>query len=100
MRIDEPAGARGDFLTALKEALIAAAVALGLFALLIGVRTEAGPSGALVVVGRFGPLAWFVAAAFVGRLVFAIARRRFVIPRSLTAPPAVKQFSAAVSPYF
>jgi branched-chain amino acid transport system permease protein len=97
---DEPAGARVDLLAALKEAAIAAAVALGLFALLIGVRTEAGPSGALIVVSRFGPLAGFVAAAFAGRFIFAITRHRLTLPALLFVPPALKKIPAAVSPYF
>jgi branched-chain amino acid transport system permease protein len=99
-RIDEPDGARVDLLTALKEAVIAAAVALGLFGLLIGVRTEAGPTGALVVATRFGPLAGFVAAAFVGRFIFAVTRHRLGFPAALLVPPAVKRVSAVVSPYF
>jgi branched-chain amino acid transport system permease protein len=97
---DEPAGARVDLLAALKEAAIAAAVALGLFALLIGVRTEAGPSGALIVVGRFGPLAAFVAAAFAGRFIFAITRHRLALSATLFVPPALKKIPAALSPYF
>ncbi len=99
-RTDEPAGARVDLLAALKEAAIAAAVALGLFGLLIGVRTEAGPSGALVVVSRFGPLAAFVAVAFAGRFLFAITRHRLTFPAAPFAAAGVRKISAGLSPYF
>jgi branched-chain amino acid transport system permease protein len=61
---------------ALKEAVIAAAVAFGLFGLMIGVRTDQGPTSALVFTTRFDVVAIFVAVAFVGRLVFALLRGR------------------------
>lgn len=98
-RADHPAGERADWLAALKEAAIAAAVAFGLFVLLVGIRTEQGPTGALVIATRFGTLAGFVAAAFVGRLIFALTRHRMARPASLVAPPAVKKAAAALSPY-
>ena len=98
-RTDKPAGKQVDLLAALKEAALAAAVAFALFALLIGVRTEQGPTGALVIATRFGMLSAFVAAAFAGRFVFAVMRHRLAIPASLFAPPAVKKIAAALSPY-
>jgi branched-chain amino acid transport system permease protein len=98
-REDEPAGARVDLLAALKEAVIAAAVAFGLFALLIGVRTEQGPTGALIITTRFGPLAAFVATAFVGRFIFAMTRHRFTVPAKFLVPQAIRQAAAAFSPY-
>jgi branched-chain amino acid transport system permease protein len=98
-RADHPAGERADLLAALKEAVLAAAIAFGLFALLIGIRTEQGPSGALVIATRFGALASFVAAAFVGRFIFAVTRRHVAVPTGLFAPPAVKKVVAALSPY-
>ena len=48
--------------------MIAAFVAFGLFALMIGIRTDQGPTGALVITTRFGLLAELVAAVFAGRL--------------------------------
>ena len=98
-RVEGPAGARVDLLAALKEAAIAASVAFGLFGLLIGVRTEQGPSGALVIATRFGPLAAFVAAAFAGRFIFAVTRHRFTFPAMLFASPAVKRTRAVASSY-
>ena len=41
----------------LKKALISALVALVLFSLMIGIRTEAGPTGQLIYWTRFGELA-------------------------------------------
>jgi branched-chain amino acid transport system permease protein len=54
---------------ALKEAALAALVALGLFFFLIGIKTDQGPTGALVIMTRFGSLAIIVAAVFVGCLL-------------------------------
>ena len=45
----------------LKKAVISALVALLLFSLMIGVRTEAGPEGSLIYWTRFGDLAAIVA---------------------------------------
>jgi branched-chain amino acid transport system permease protein len=70
-RQHEPAG-RPDILAALKEATIAALVAFGLFVLLVGIRTEAGPTGALVFTTRFGAVAAIVAAVFVLRFLRAL----------------------------
>ena len=75
----------------LKKALISAAVALVLFSLMIGVRTEAGPTGQLIYWTRFGDLAAIVGAVFGGSIVIELLRqwlgpadsRQFV-------PPAVQ----------
>ena len=45
----------------LKKAVLSALVALVLFSLMIGVRTEAGPEGHLIYWTRFGELAAIVA---------------------------------------
>ncbi|MEA2829878.1 MAG: branched-chain amino acid transport system permease protein, partial [Bradyrhizobium sp.] len=52
----------------LKKALISALVALVLFSLMIGIRTEAGPSGQLIYWTRFDDLAAIVATVFVGSI--------------------------------
>src|SRR6266496_5536005 len=52
-----------------KKAVISALVALVLFSLMIGVRTEAGPQGQLVYWTRFGDLAAMVAAVFGGSII-------------------------------
>ena len=59
----------------LKKALISAAVALVLFSLMIGIRTEAGPTGQLIYWTRFGDLAALVAAVFGGSIVIELLRQ-------------------------
>jgi branched-chain amino acid transport system permease protein len=57
-----------------KNALISAAVALGLFSLMVGVRTEAGPTGQLVYWTRFEELAELVAMVFFGSIAVDLFR--------------------------
>jgi len=59
----------------LKKALISAAVALVLFSLMIGIRTEAGPTGQLIYWTRFGELAALVGAVFGGSIVIELLRQ-------------------------
>jgi branched-chain amino acid transport system permease protein len=61
-----------DLIAALKSATLAAIVAFGLFGLLIGVRTDQGPSGALELMPRMTALGILVAIAFVGGFVRAL----------------------------
>ena len=64
-----------------EEAAIAALVAFGLVVLLIGIRTDRDPTGALVLTTRFGALAAIVSAVFVGDLVgLRSAKCRFCRP--------------------
>src|ERR1700684_1163501 len=58
-----------------KKALISALVALVLFSLMIGIRTEAGPSGQLIYWTRFGDLAALVATVFGGSIAGALLRQ-------------------------
>jgi branched-subunit amino acid ABC-type transport system permease component len=58
-----------------KKALISALVALVLFSLMIGVRTEAGPSGQLIYWTRFGDLAAMVATVFGGSIIVELLRQ-------------------------
>ncbi len=58
-----------------KKALISALVALVLFLLMIGVRTEAGPTGQLIYWTRFGDLAAMVATVFGGSIVVELLRQ-------------------------
>jgi branched-chain amino acid transport system permease protein len=60
------------YFAAVKEAAIAAAVAFGLFALMVGIKTDQGPTGALVVTTRFGTVAALVGGVFVGTLLRAL----------------------------
>src|SRR5580693_9878615 len=59
----------------LKKALISALVALVLFSLMIGIRTEAGPTGQLIYWTRFGDLAAMVATVFGGSIVVELLRQ-------------------------
>ena len=59
----------------LKKALISALVAFLLFALMIGVRTEAGPEGHLIYWTRFGDLAAIVALVFGGSIIIELLRQ-------------------------
>ena len=58
----------------LKKAVISAAIALVLFSLMIGLRTEAGPTGQLIYWTRFGDLAVMVATVFVGSIAIELLR--------------------------
>jgi branched-chain amino acid transport system permease protein len=58
----------------LKKALLSAFVALVLFSLMVGIRTEAGPTGQLIYWTRFGELASLVAVVFGGSIVIELLR--------------------------
>jgi branched-chain amino acid transport system permease protein len=58
----------------LKKSLLSALVALVLFSLMIGVRTEAGPTGQLIYWTRFGDLAIIVVAVFAGSILVELLR--------------------------
>jgi branched-chain amino acid transport system permease protein len=76
----------------LKKALLSAFVALVLFSLMIGIRTEAGPTGELTYWTRFGELAAIVAAVFGGSIVIELVRQ-WVGPAGAAnlVPPAVQR---------
>ena len=57
---------------ALKDAGIAALIALGLFSLIVGLQTETGPTGALELIPRPALLATIVGLVFVGRLAVVL----------------------------
>ena len=88
-----PRSAKFDFAAALKDAALAAAVAFGLFSLMLGLRSETGASGRLEVVSRPELLAAAVAAVFVGRLAVAlIAQGRVAIDFARALPAATPAF--------
>lgn len=59
----------------LKTAFINALIALVLFSLMVGIRTEAGSSGQLTYWTRFGELASLVAAVFGGSIAIELLRQ-------------------------
>ena len=94
--------AKLDFAGALKDAALAALVAFGLFSLMLGLRTETGPTGRLEVLPRPGLLAIAVAIVFAGRLLIALfARSRLGgdLARSLQATtPEFEKLGRFVAP--
>jgi len=68
-----PSPPRFAFGAALKSAALSAVVALGLFGLMVGIRTETGPTGSLIYWTRFGDVALLVAAVFLGRFLRVLA---------------------------
>src|SRR5205085_4932000 len=74
-QVTEIAPRRFDIPAALKDAVLSAIVAFGLFSLLIGFRTDQGPPGALIVWPRLEALAWTIAVVFAGAFVRALIFR-------------------------
>jgi branched-chain amino acid transport system permease protein len=74
-----------------KKALISAFVAFVLFSLMIGIRTEAGPTGQLIYWTRFDDLATIVAIVFGGSIVIELLRQ-WLGPTAgaVTLPPFVQ----------
>jgi branched-chain amino acid transport system permease protein len=87
------------FVCAAKEAALSALVAFGLFVTLIGVRTDQGPTGALVLTPRFGALAAIVAAVFVAAFVRALVFRDGAIAFGGLVPPRVREVASGLSGY-
>ena len=76
---------------ALKEAGYAALVALGLFVLLIGLKTDQNIRNELILVPRWGLLAIVVAITAVGRFIYvAYAAPYFIASRKAAAQRTVK----------
>ncbi|UQD77409.1 high-affinity branched-chain amino acid ABC transporter permease LivM [Bradyrhizobium japonicum] len=75
----------------LKTAFVNALIALVLFSLMVGVRTEAGSDGQLTYWTRFGELASLVAAVFGGSIVLGLLRQ-WIGPSGTDklVPPAVR----------
>jgi len=91
-RESKAAAAPGSVAFILKKSFISAFVALVLFSLMIGVRTEAGPAGQLIYWTRFGDLAALVAAVFFGSIAIELirgwlgpSRRVSLVPETLNS---------------
>ncbi len=98
-RVGEPIGRRIDILAAVKQAALAALLAFGLFVLLIGFRTDPGPTGALVIATRFGALAAVVAAVFLLALVRALFWHHLAARAGSLVPASIKAALSGVAPY-
>ncbi|MET4216402.1 branched-chain amino acid transport system permease protein [Bradyrhizobium sp. LB14.3] len=84
----------------LKTACFNALVALVLFSLMIGIRTEAGSDGQLTYWTRFGDLASIVAAVFGGSIVIELLRQ-WIGPTGAEklVPPALQSGMSFVGRY-
>ncbi|WP_454646026.1 high-affinity branched-chain amino acid ABC transporter permease LivM [Bradyrhizobium liaoningense] len=84
----------------LKTAFINALIALVLFSLMVGIRTEAGSDGQLTYWTRFGELASLVGAVFGGSIVIELLRQ-WIGPTGAEklVPPAVKSGMSFIGRY-
>ncbi|WP_027576470.1 high-affinity branched-chain amino acid ABC transporter permease LivM [Bradyrhizobium sp. WSM1743] len=84
----------------LKTAFTNALVALVLFSLMVGIRTEAGSSGQLTYWTRFGELASLVAVVFGGSIVIELLRQ-WIGPTGAErlVPPAVQSGMSLIGGY-
>ncbi|MDD1527176.1 branched-chain amino acid ABC transporter permease [Bradyrhizobium sp. WBOS7] len=84
----------------LKTAFANALIALVLFSLMVGIRTEAGASGQLTYWTRFGELASLVAAVFGGSIVIELLRQ-WIGPTGTEklVPPAVQSGMSFIGRY-
>ncbi|MPZ56834.1 MAG: high-affinity branched-chain amino acid ABC transporter permease LivM [Rhizobiales bacterium] len=98
----EREGRRLDVAQALKSATVAAVIAIGLFGLLIGFRTDQGAGGALGITPRPDPLVIVVAVVFVGRflLVLLWAARGDVVRLAPPIPAWVKPVLTRIGEWF
>ncbi|HXH42492.1 MAG TPA: high-affinity branched-chain amino acid ABC transporter permease LivM [Bradyrhizobium sp.] len=84
----------------LKTAFINALIALVLFSLMVGIRTEAGSDGQLTYWTRFGELAWLVAAVFGGSIVIELLRQWIgTTGAEKLVPPAVQSGMSLLGRY-
>jgi branched-chain amino acid transport system permease protein len=84
----------------LKTACVNALIALVLFSLMVGVRTEAGSDGQLTYWTRFGEVASLVAAVFGGSIVLELLKQ-WIGPSGAEklVPPAVRSGMSFVGRY-
>jgi branched-chain amino acid transport system permease protein len=93
----KPATRTPDLAFILKKSAISALVALVLFSLMIGIRTEAGPTGQLIYWTRFGDLAAIVAAVFGGSIVIELLRAWWGPAGTINLVPPSLQSSLAIA---
>jgi branched-chain amino acid transport system permease protein len=84
----------------LKTAFVNALIALVLFSLMVGIRTEAGSDGQLTYWTRFGELASLVAAVFGGSIVIELLRQWIgTTGAEKLVPPAVQSGMSLLGRY-
>ena len=83
-----------DIAAALKNGLLAALAAFGLFSLLIGLRTDQGPTGALELTSRATVLGVFVVIAFVGGFARGLIGGERTIDLAAYVPDQIRAFAA------
>ncbi|HJS61635.1 MAG TPA: DUF3382 domain-containing protein, partial [Pseudolabrys sp.] len=88
-----------DFAGALKHAALAALVAFGLFSLLVGIRTDTGPGGALELSERFETLAVLVAVAFAGVFLREILFSGATLAAASFVPESVRRSTARIAQF-
>ena len=88
-----------DIAGSLKSAGLNALVAFGLFSLLVGFRTDQGPTGALEITTRFDALAILVGLVFVGSLLRALVFGDEGVDAGRYVPAAVTAGFARIAPY-
>ena len=93
----KPATRAPDLAFILKKSAISAFIALVLFSLMIGIRTEAGPTGQLIYWTRFGDLAAIVAAVFGGSIVIELLRTWWGPAGTVNLVPPSVQSSLAIA---
>jgi len=98
-RENKPAPERTEVIAAIRQAAIAALVAFGLFVLMVGIRTDQGPTGALVISTRFGAVAAIVAAVFVASLLRTLVLGRAAAAVRSVIPASFNRTAAQVAPY-
>jgi branched-chain amino acid transport system permease protein len=74
---------------AVKSAVISALIAFGLFGLIVGVRTDQGPTGALIIIPRYDDALWLVAAVLVGSFLRSLLFGDDPIPVGRFVPAAL-----------
>ncbi|MBV9348252.1 MAG: high-affinity branched-chain amino acid ABC transporter permease LivM [Pseudolabrys sp.] len=85
------------FPAALKSAALSALVAFGLFSLIVGARTDQGPTGALIVFPRLDDLAWLVGVVFAGSFLRTLLFGDAPLQVSRHFPSGVKRIGARLS---
>jgi branched-chain amino acid transport system permease protein len=88
-----------DFAGALKHAALAALVAFGLFSLLVGIRTDTGPGGALELTARFETLAVLVAVAFAGVFLREILFSGATLEAASFVPESIRRSTARIAQF-